>query len=101
MPRPILTRATQDTKQKRSQAWHKLPFKAKRLCEKVEKEGYWAANNESEAHWLEVLVEIGALKRSFGWDGDAVYRPQNTGACCPDENRTMAGSCRNCGDPCF
>ncbi len=79
MPKPILARAPQDTKRKRSQSWHKLPFKAKRLCEKVEKEGYWAAANESEAHWLEVLVEIGALKRTFGWDGDAVYRPQDTG----------------------
>ena len=74
MPKPILARAPQDTKRKRSQAWHKLPFKAKRLCERVEKEGYYVAGNGSEKHWLERLVEIGALKRSFGWDGDAVYR---------------------------
>ena len=74
MPKPILARAPQDTKRKRSQAWHKLPFKAKRLCERVEKEGYYVAGNGSEKHWLERLADIGALKRSFGWDGDAVYR---------------------------
>ena len=78
MPKPILARAHQDSKRERSQAWHKLPFKAKRLCEKVEKEGYYIAETTSEEHWLEVLADIGALKRSVGWLGDAVYRPQNT-----------------------
>ena len=79
MPKPIIASAPQDTKRERSPDWHKLPFKAKRLCEKVEKEGYYVAENKSEEHWLERLVGIGALKRSFGWDGDAVYRPQHTG----------------------
>ena len=101
MSKPILARAPQDANIERTPAWHKLPFKAKRLCEKVEKEGYYVAGNGPEKHWLEVLADIGALKRSFGWDGDAVYRPQHTGSCCPDEDRTMAGGCRNCGDPCF
>ena len=61
---------------KRPSGWHKLPFKAKRLCEKVEKEKLYEPKNESEKYWLKVMAEKGFVKETFGsWSGTKYYAP--------------------------